>query len=685
MDASTQTAPPAAQTYDQLIPNLLQALHWRGNKRDLADAQPTGRHTKDIEEFRNVMAHLGYNSFLRQGRPTEIANDQLPLVYVDDDEIGHLITTQHEAEALPNKDATFVLFKSWPHTLHEANVQTPLKIQLRRFRPLLGEIFFFSGIIGMISLAPILYNQAIYDNIIASGSSAGIPLILGGALLALGAEMTLRHIRSRKLAFFGGRVDHFVSLSVFERLLYLPPQFTERASVSAQLARLRDFENVREFFTGPLATLMFELPLIILYLAVMVVMTQWLVLVPITLIFCYLLLIVLMNSHMKEMGQISSTLATKRQEFLLESITKMRAIRLAGMEDSWQSRYRLISSDAALAAFRTSFAAQVMETGSYVIMSLGGIATLGFGVLAVINQNLTVGALIAAMMVIWRIITPMQVCCASIVRIQHVFTSTRQVERLLNVPPEHEPYAAPAVRPKIGGRVTFNRVTLRYSADTEPSALGLSFEIQPGKIVAIKGGNGSGKSTILKLILGLYQPQSGNVRIDGIDIRQYDPIALRQAISYIPQNVDLFSGTIRENIQFINPLATIEDCRRALEEACALSEIEAMPNGLDTVIGNEGADSIPFMLRQKINLARAYIKPSPIMLFDEASYSLGVENDIAFLKKMESLRGKSTVFLVTHREDHMTMADILMVMQRGELTHAGPPDQVLTILKGRTK
>lgn len=680
MDATLQS-----QSYDRIIPNLLQALHWRGTKRDLADAQPAGKKIDDIEEFRHIMAHLGYNSFLRQGYASEISLDQLPLVYVDEDEVGHLITSQQEIENLPKKALSFILFKSWPATANEPLPPIPLKIQLRRFRPLLGEIFFFSLVIGLISLAPVLYNQAIYDSIIASGSSAGMPLILGGAILALGAEMVLRHVRSKKLAFFGGRVDHFVSLSVFERLLYLPPQFTERASVSAQLARLRDFENVREFFTGPLATLMFELPLIAIYIVVMVCMAKWLVMVPIALVICYLLLIVIMSSYMKETGQISSTLATKRQEFLLESITKMRAIRLAGMEDTWQSRYRIISSDAALAAFRTSFAAQIMETASYVLMSLGGIATLGFGVLAVINQNLTVGALIAAMMVIWRIITPMQVCCASIVRIQHVFTSTRQVDRLLNVPPEHEPYSQPAPRPTIGGRVTFNRVTLRYSADTEPSALGVSFEIQPGSIVAIKGGNGSGKSTILKLILGLYQPQSGNVRIDGIDIRQYDPIALRQAISYIPQNVDLFSGTIRENLQFINPLATDRECMEALTEACALSEIEALPNGLDTVIGNEGGDAIPFMLRQKINLARAYIKPSPIMLFDEASYSLGVENDVAFMKKMDALRGKSTVFLVTHREDHMMMADILLVMNRGELTHAGPPDQVLTILKGRKK
>ena len=365
------------------------------------------------------------------------------------------------------------------------------------------------------------------------------------------------------------------------------------------------------------------------------------------------------------------------------ALDKLRAIRMAGMEEAWQERYRAISGQASLASFGAGFAAQGLETGSYVLMTLGGAATLGFGVVAVIGHALSVGALVSSMMLIWRIAAPLQIACASMTRIQQLAASTRQVQRLLGVAPERDPYAPVAALPQIEGRISFNRVSLRYAADVEAALMGVSFDIAPGKIVAICGGNGSGKSTVLKLILGLYQPQGGSVRIDGVDIRQFDPIALRQSIAYIPQSVDLFPGSVLDNLNFADPMIDELTCQQALQGSCAVEEVQALPRQLKTVVEGDGASGVPFMLRHRLNLARAYIKTAPIMLFDEASYSLGQENDDAFLQKIVSLRGKSTVMLVTHREDHMRMADILLVMDKGELTHAGPPDQVLTVLIGK--
>jgi ATP-binding cassette subfamily C protein LapB len=490
-------------------------------------------------------------------------------------------------------------------------------------------------------------------------------------------------MRNVRLSQFGGRVDHYVSCSVFERLLFLPPLYTERSAVSSQVARLKDFENVREFFTGPLATLFFEMPLVFVYLVVMGFLAHWLVLIPFVLLLAYGVLLSLMHLRLRENSQKAAATGSARQEFLMESVAKMRDIRLAGMESVWNDRYRIISGNASLASFKSSHTAQIVETFSYVLMSLGGIAMLGFGVTGVIEGSLTVGALISAMMLVWRIIAPMQICCASITRLQQLRASVKQVKRLLSLQPEHVSYTPTSPIPRTRGQITFHRVSLRYSPDSEPALLGVSLEIQPGQIVAVRGSNGSGKSTILKLILGLYRPQNGSVRIDGVDIRQYDPIALRQMISYVPQNVDLFPGTIRENLLFANPSASEDQCYQALDESCALQDIKLLPQELDTMVEGAGAENISFLLKQRINMARAYLRPAAIMLFDEASHSLGPDNDIAFQRKISSLRGKSTVVLVTHREDHMRRADQLLVMNKGELTHAGLPDQVLTVLRGK--
>lgn len=665
--------------YNFLLRPLLSALGWKGEERHIDEALSDRNQSLDLEGFRDVMVHLGYASILRDVPGSKITENFLPLIVIENGN-PRLVRSKDE---VPENRECFVLFQPAALPVAPENGVISVRHELRRFEPILRQVVVISLLVGVLALAPIYFNRAIYDHVIASGSSRGLPMIVTGAFLAMAAELFLRHMRNQRLAMFGGRVDHFVSCTVFERLMFLPPIYTERVAVSAQLARLRDFENVREFFTGPLATLFFEMPLVLIYLLVMGFMTEWLVLVPILLLGAYAILLALMRGRLKISSAESATAASQRQEMLLETVGKLHAIRLAGMEDVWQDRYRQISGRASLASFHAVYNAQVLETCSYILMSLGGISTLGFGVIAVIEGHLTTGELIAAMMLVWRIIAPMQICCASITRLQQLKNSIAQVKRLLSFPPEKNPYkpVTDSLKPK--GRITFHRVSLRYTPEMEPSLLGVSFDVMPGQVVAIRGANGSGKSSILKLILGLYQPQNGNIRLDGIDIRQFDPVLLRQSISYIPQNVDLFPGTIRENMLFAAPDADDARIRKALGEACALDEVERLPLGLDTRIDGEHSDSISFMLSHRLNLARAYLRPAPIMLFDEASHSLGKDNDDAFIRKLNELRGKSTIILVTHREDHMRLADTLLVIDRGELTHAGPTEQVMTVLKGR--
>ncbi len=663
------------------IDALLKTMRWSGEDQQIDAAMPHGG-IRDFQHLRDTMARLGYDSIKTTYDPLRPANDYLPAAYTDKRGGIHLLHRPEDIMALPAEKIDIFVFRPL-RPLQQDVGQTTLQQQFARFIPLLAQITVISLIIGVIVLSPILYNRVIYDHIVAAGSTYGMPLIALGVFVALMAELALRLYRSKQLALFGGRLDHIVSYSVFERLLFLPPQFTERASVSAQLARLRDFEVVREFFTGPLAILFFELPLVGVYLIAMIALSGWLALIPAALLLAYGILITVMNGTLKENSRATANATSQRQEFLLESITKLKSIRLAGLEDVWRQRYRLLSAQASLSSFRAGFSAQILETVSYVLMTLGGVATLAFGVVAVINQNLAVGALVASMMLIWRIIAPLQMCCASITRLQQLGSSSKQVLRLLNVAPERNPNIPPPPLPKLEGAVTFHRVSLRYTPDAEPALMGVSFEAMPGQIVAIRGNNGSGKSSILKLTLGMYQPQNGSVRIDGVDIRQFDPFTLREALCYVPQSMDLFPGTVRDNLTFSNPLVSYERLEQALHEACAWEEVQTLPNGLDTQIAGENAFNISFMLKQRLNLARAYIKDAPIMLFDEASYSLGKQNDEAFVKKINSLRGKSTVLLVTHREDHMQLADVLLVLNKGELTHAGPAEQILRLLKGR--
>ncbi|HLB07242.1 MAG TPA: ATP-binding cassette domain-containing protein, partial [Alphaproteobacteria bacterium] len=253
----------------------------------------------------------------------------------------------------------------------------------------------------------------------------------------------------------------------------------------------------------------------------------------------------------------------------------------------------------------------------------------------------------------------------------------RQLDQLMRLPLERDPAAASASRKRFSGRIVFNRVSMRYRSDGEPALLGVSVEVAPREVVAITGTNGSGKSTVLKLIAGLYVPQAGTLSIDGLDLRQLNPIVLRQSVAYVPQVCQLFHGTIAQNLRLSDPTASDEDLRRAAADAHVRHEIERLPNGFDTRIGDQQLEQLPSSFRQRLCLARAYVRRTPIFLFDEATNNLDAEGDAAFMRMLAQLRESSTIVMVTHRPSHMHLADRVLMLDGGLVVAQGAPEAVL--------
>ena len=227
------------------------------------------------------------------------------------------------------------------------------------------------------------------------------------------------------------------------------------------------------------------------------------------------------------------------------------------------------------------------------------------------------------------------------------------------------------------GEVTFSRVSLRYTPNGEPALLGIGLQIERGQIVAVTGSNGSGKSSLLKLVAGLYQAQAGAVLIDGIDIRQLDIGELRGAIAYVPQTCNLFHGTIAQNLRLADPTASDADLTRAAVEAGLMGELLALPDGFDTRITDQMQRQLPKGFKQRLMLARAYVKNAPIYLLDEPANNLDWEGDQALMRKLQQLRGRATVFIVTHRPSHMRIADRVVCVDGGQIMISGSPDEVL--------
>jgi ATP-binding cassette subfamily B protein len=478
------------------------------------------------------------------------------------------------------------------------------------------------------------------------------------------------------LSFIAGRTEYLFGTAAMDRLLQLSPSFTERSAVGAQIARLGSFEAIRELFTSPIAVTLLELPATLLIAVILCIINP--VALPIILFVLavyavsYFVLEPLTKTRVNALGRI----LTERNEFLVEMVTKMRGIRESRAEQAWLNRYRLLSADAAMAGFRVEQMAAILSNFAYAVMMAAGLLLIAFTTPLVFETQLGAGALIASLMLIWRVLGPLQVMFTNLSRIERVRSAAQQFDTLMQLKGERLAPDMGAIAKAPKGALEFTRVSFRYSMQADPALVGISVQIPAGSSIAITGQNGGGKSTFLKLLLGMYTPQAGTIRIDGVDIRQIDPVTLRRMVGYVPQDLQFFRATIAQNLRFAQPDATDEELREALELAGAWAQISALPNGLNYRIGDGASEQLPASLRLKMAFARAYLTRAQILLFDEPAAGLDAESDASFAAVLEVLKGRRTVIFISHRPSHIKIADSVLLFRAGYLQGTAKPQDL---------
>jgi ABC-type bacteriocin/lantibiotic exporters, contain an N-terminal double-glycine peptidase domain len=676
---------------------LLSALEWEGELVHVAESLPHFADGVDLTDLLNIMANLGYASSSLTLSPSRMDPRLLPCLYLPPEgmamvlvraEDGHLVVFDSESRSyrtIPAPTARGIVHRFAPLSDEERArmEETPknfVAAMLRRFTPLFARMLGASLVSNLLVLATPLFIKTVYDQYLPTGSSALLVSVLAGCLIAIVGDFSIRFVRAKMISYMGARLDHLLGLAIFRRLLMLPPAYTEQANSNAQIARLRDFEMVREFFTGPLATTLAEAPFIVVFLLVMALLGGPLVFVPLGAVALFVLGAWAVRPVVERRVRDATRASSRRQEFLVEALSSPRTIKEAGAAAVWNRRYRVLSGEAAIKSHRANRANTVVAATSQAMVVITGVLTLGWGVERVLIGEMTVGGLMASMIVVWWVLRPLQTGFSLAAQVERVQASITQINRLMQLRPER--VQAPTIHavPPLKGRVTLNNVSLRYSADADPAVLGLTFQAEPGEVVALIGPNGSGKSTVLKLLLGLYRPQTGSVLIDDIDIRQLDPIELRRLIAYVPQQPDLYFGTVAQNLRLARPEATDEEMRWACSEAGLLNEIMDLPQQFDTRLGDGHTDRLPASFRQRLSLARAYLKRAPVTLLDEPASSLDFMSDRQLMMTLERMKGNSTVFLVTHRPSHLKLVDKIVVMVQGQIRMAGPAQQVLSRL-----
>ncbi|MFK7815400.1 MAG: peptidase domain-containing ABC transporter [Gammaproteobacteria bacterium] len=684
--------------YAACIMPILTELGWRSYKRELIESIPHFSNQIDLVDLRNMLVTLGYESDEKSTSIGKICPTLLPCLFESDAGGVYVIKEKSEDSATyfdahKNKYFTDNILKEkgtayYFTDMHPTHAMTGLEQSseqwfsqvLKRFRKLLKHLVAMTFMLNIIAMFVPLFIMVVYDNVIGARSTHSIPFLMVGISVALACELIFRLVRSKTLGLLAGRLDYIIGVETFKKIMSLPPTLTERSTVISQLSRLRQFESIRDFFSGPSATLFLELPFVLLFIVLLTILGGSIALVPVAMIGIYTIFGWLwfpsLNKKLVHAGHARSA----RQRMLMETFSGLRELKALGAEGAWKELYREASGEAMTRTFKTSTSHALINSVAQSLMTIAGICVLALGTLKVMNGDMTIGALIAVMALIWRVLSPLQGVCLAMLQIDQIKQSVQQLNQLMRVPSEPNSYKAGLIMPKITGQINFDRVTFRYAPNEDPALVGATFAINPGDFVAIVGGNGSGKSTVLKLVAGMYRAQGGSLTIDDTDVRQMNATDLRRVIAYMPQKPSLFYGTIGQNIRLNQPLATDKQLIVAAEQAGILPAIKDLPKGFDTLVGDHTTSRLPSGLVNGICLARSYVRKAPIFLMDEPGTSLDKITDQNLMDHLETMRGKQTILMVSHRPSHIRLADKAIVMVNGMVAHVGTPGEAIKYL-----
>lgn len=672
------------------LPVLLRALGWNGDARHLVEALPYFEPTLDVTALRRVMVNLGYSSKVRSTAVSALPDREMPCLFLPENGVAVVITERdgklfhvfdpekgmvtHDGDmggtvltfdVIVDADEQAVVLKqgSW------------LLSTLKRFRPHLLLAMIQTVCITLLAITSPMYVMAIYDRFITSAQDSTLGSLLLVMLIALSAEMILRSQRTRLLARVGSRIDLLVGRAIFERLLGLPPSVTENASVGAQISRVKDFETVREFLTGQSAQAVLDIPFSVLIVAAIFFLGGWLGLIPMLGATALIVLGLAAREPLRRQVAEAARSVAARQELAIEAIRRHRLLRTSGALGIWLERYRTRSARAAQANFATARITAFLSVVAQGIVMTCGILTLWFGASGAMSGTISTGGLIATMILLWRALAPFQAGFMVLARSEQVHSSARQIDRLMEMTPERAPNAI--VRPvrALGGALSVNRFSLRYNQESEPALLGVSFDVKPGEVVAVVGRNGAGKSTLIKSVAGMLRGQTGMVKIDGMDVRRFDPLEYRRIIAFAPEDPEILRGTVAQNILLSDPAATPEDLRQAAEKAGLLNDMRELPQGLETRFGDQKVASPS--VRTRIALARILLRrDAPIVLMDEPAGGLDYDGDTALMNVIRYLKGRATVLVVTHRPSHVRLCDKLLELRDGQVVRFVPVDSL---------
>jgi ATP-binding cassette subfamily C protein LapB len=540
-----------------------------------------------------------------------------------------------------------------------------------------------AGAINILGLASPLFIMNVYDRVLPNLAIPTLWALAAGVAIALIFDFLLKQMRSRLLDQTGNRVDLRVGAELFRHILRV--RMDSFPAGSGGLANtVREFETVRDFFTSASLIALTDAIFLGVFLFVMWVIAGPLALVPLAAVVIVLIITFLSRFPLAAAMRSTEGAVTRRQNLLVESLNGLEAIQLAGAEGKRQADWeRAVLASAGGASRAKVWSALASNLTSLVTQSVS-VVIIAWGVFLVLGGAISVGALIAANILSGRVLGPLGNIVQTMARSGQAFQSMRHISHLMQLPAEQSGTGAGSMVRE--GRIEFNEVGFAYPGSPARALSDISFAIEPGERVGVIGAIGSGKSTIGRLIGGLYDPTEGYVLIDGADVRQFSRAALRDDIGVCGQDPVLFAGTIRDNIALGADHPRDDEVEKAAEIAGVTQFTRLLPTGLYTGVSERGAN-LSGGQRQAIALARILLKRPRVLFLDEPTSSMDSASEAGFLERLAAYGAETgaTLIVATHKASVLQLVDRLIVLDRGRLVLLGERDKVLAQLRRMQK
>ena len=534
------------------------------------------------------------------------------------------------------------------------------------------EILLASLCIQLLGLVTPLFTQLILDRVVVQRSeltlvAVGLGLVIFGLF-----RVAMTGLRQYLLDHTANRVDLALIVGFIRHTLRLPLGFFESRYVGDIIARVQENRKIERFLTGESLSILLDLLTVFVYVGLMFWYSWKMALLALVIVPPFLVLALLATPFLRRVSREIFGAYANENSYLIETLSGVRTVKAMAVEQTVRWHWEELLNQEIKKSFSGQIIGNRLQIVSQTIETLATTGLLWFGAWLVIHNELTIGQLVAFNMLLGNVITPFQRLTVLWNQLQEVVIAVERINDVLDAEPEENWLTE--VRqglPLIEGKIRFDNVTFRYHPDGDINVLeNLSFEVQPGQMVALVGRSGSGKTTISKLLLGLYPPTDGKILVDGYDLSTLAMQSFRQQVGVVDQDTFLFGSTIRDNIGLGHPSMPLESVVEAAKLAGADEFIRKLPMGYETQIG-EGGGMLSGGQRQRLAIARALLGNPKLLILDEATSHLDAESERIIQRNLNQILKNRTTLVIAHRLSTIRNADLILVLDRGILVEFG--------------